>query len=348
MSPFVLLCIYMFVDTRLRNLWNPEESRLSSEGAKLLQKWSQWCLGGPGWTFSDKLRKSHWQQWAEKEDKERQKTVEICSLSLPPPPDTEPNESPHADFGHSFSTVKKSNGLADKDPFQLHTACARRSPAARCSAIVAEAEDGRCRSCGGTWTGRTSEASQSNPRTPESAQIQEKKEERKGIHWATDGTKGARYYLGKSPIKAPLSGKITNTFNLSENCTELRGIHPFCLLLNILWVLNMQPFAMLQWAHILYHLKPVRYLLNFFLSPSKHIKEGQIPDVHLMKHQINKETLTKQVADLQDSAENSGFDGRKTQLWTPAGRKTLLENTALCRWWGNLCRWRIFHIENAE
>lgn len=144
------------------------------------------------------------------------------------------------------------------------------------------------------WTGRTSEASQSNPRTPESVQIQEKKEERKGIHRATDGTKGARCFLGKSPIKAPLSGKITNTFNLSENSTELREIHPFCLLLNILWVLNMQPFAMLQWAHIQYHLKPVRYLLNLFLSPSKHIKEGQIPDVHLMKHQINKETLTKQ------------------------------------------------------
>lgn len=136
----------------------------------------------------------------------------------------------------------------------------------------------------------------------------------KGIHWATDGTKGAHYYLGESPIKAPLSGKITNKFNPSENSTELRGIHPFCLLLNFLLVLNMQPFVMLQWAQILYHLKPVRCLLNLFLSPSKHIKEGQIPDVHSMKHQINKETITKQVADLQDSAENSGFDSRKTQM----------------------------------
>lgn len=144
--------------------------------------------------------------------------------------------------------------------------------------------------------------------------------------------------------------KLHYQAKLQIRSTCLRALQswPFCPLLNILWVLNMQPFVMLHWAHILYHLKPVRYLLNLFLSPSKHIKEGQIPDVRLMKHQINKETITKQVADLQDSVENSGFDSRKTRMWTPVGRKTLLENTALCRWRGNLCKWRIFHIENAE
>lgn len=66
---------------------------------------------------------------------------------------------------------KKPNGAADKDPFQLRTTCAHRSQAARCSAIVAEAEDGWHRSCGGTWTGRANEASQRTPRAPESVQI---------------------------------------------------------------------------------------------------------------------------------------------------------------------------------
>lgn len=72
---------------------------------------------------------------------------------------------------------KNPNGVADKDPFQLRATCARRSPAARCSAIVADAEGGQHGSCGRTWwTGGVSEASQRDVRAPERADTGKEKQ----------------------------------------------------------------------------------------------------------------------------------------------------------------------------